>query len=286
MPTREGIHLKICYCDESGTGDEPIAVMAGIVVDSQRMHVTKDHWGELLGELSRIVGEPVSELHTRDFYPGNGVWHRLDGPMRANVITLIAEWLRDRKHHVVFSAVDKAAFRSSLGSGQIPAELSTLWRFLGMHIVLSVQREFQRQEKTKGHTLFIFDEEKQEHLVFADLVRNPPSWSDTYYSRTKKQPRLSHVIDVPYFADSRHVALIQLADFVAFFLRRHLEIKEGHSPERYPGEAARLDTWVQLIAGRSITASSMYPTRDRCACADLFYAHAPLAARALAKAGG
>ena len=46
--------MKVCYCDESGTGDEPIAVLVGVVVDSQRMHVTKEHWGDLLENLSTI----------------------------------------------------------------------------------------------------------------------------------------------------------------------------------------------------------------------------------------
>ncbi len=29
--------MKACYCDENDTGDESVAVMVGIVVDSQRM---------------------------------------------------------------------------------------------------------------------------------------------------------------------------------------------------------------------------------------------------------
>jgi hypothetical protein len=54
--------MKLCYCDESGTGDEPIAVMVGIIVDAQRMHVTKEHWGDLLTGLSRVVGRAIDEI--------------------------------------------------------------------------------------------------------------------------------------------------------------------------------------------------------------------------------
>ena len=50
--------MKFCYCDESGTGDEPIAVMVGIVVDAQRMHLTKADWAELLETLSQLLGGP------------------------------------------------------------------------------------------------------------------------------------------------------------------------------------------------------------------------------------
>jgi hypothetical protein len=39
--------MKVCYFDESGTGEEPVAVVTGVVVDAQRMHATKEHWSEL-----------------------------------------------------------------------------------------------------------------------------------------------------------------------------------------------------------------------------------------------
>jgi len=71
--------MKVCYCDESGTGDEPIAVMVGVIVDAQRMHVTKTNWKDLLVSLSRVVGKPVEEVHTRDFYAGNDCWRALRG---------------------------------------------------------------------------------------------------------------------------------------------------------------------------------------------------------------
>ena len=54
--------MKICYFDESGTGHEPVAVVIGIVVDTQRMHVTKEHWIKLLSNLSDIVGKPLQGM--------------------------------------------------------------------------------------------------------------------------------------------------------------------------------------------------------------------------------
>ena len=50
--------------------DEPIAVMVGVIVDAQRMHVTKSDWRDLLISLSHVVGRSVEEIHTRDFYAG------------------------------------------------------------------------------------------------------------------------------------------------------------------------------------------------------------------------
>ncbi|HET9376898.1 MAG TPA: hypothetical protein VFO40_18135 [Chthoniobacterales bacterium] len=55
--------MKVCYCDESGTGSEPIDVMVGVVADSQPIRVAKDHWKELLDHLSG-TGSGLDELHT------------------------------------------------------------------------------------------------------------------------------------------------------------------------------------------------------------------------------
>jgi hypothetical protein len=59
--------MKFCYCDESGTGDEPIAVMVGVIVDATRMHVTKSDWSALLVRLSHIV-EKKSPKYIRETY--------------------------------------------------------------------------------------------------------------------------------------------------------------------------------------------------------------------------
>ena len=267
--------MKICYCDESGTGDEPIAVMVGIVVDSQRMHVTKEDWISLLEGLSRIVGAPVEEIHTRDFYAGNGVWRGMQGPQRSAVTTNIFRWLAARKHHVVYTSVLKSAYFTSLRAGQIPPELDTPWRFLGFHILLAVQRHFQKLAKTKGNTLFVFDNEERERMRFTDLVSNPPAWSDTYYAKGKKQVRLDKVVDVPYFGDSREVALLQVADFLAYFLRRYAEIQDGFIPARYPEELDKVTGWIEVLGQCSIPPAAIYPATGRCQCSELFFAHAP-----------
>jgi hypothetical protein len=273
--------MKICYCDESGTGDEPIAVMVGIVVDSHRMHVTKEHWSELLVSLSRVVGRSIDEIHTRDFYAGNGVWRGMKGPERSQVITEVFNWIEARRHHVVYSSVEKSAYFTSLKAGQIPSELTTPWRFMGMHLLLSIQRIHQRQEKNKGHTLFVFDNEEREMMRFTDLVMNPPAWTDSYYDKGKKQTRLDQIVDVPYFGDSKEVGLLQVADFVAYFLRRHAEIAAGYSQPRYPDEMDKLNFWISTLRSRCLGGSMMYPATGRCDCASLFFDHAPVVVRTL-----
>ncbi len=245
--------MKLCYCDETGIGSEPIAVMVGVVVDSQRMHITKEDWDDLLGHLSGIVGVRLKEL--------------------------IFQWFADRKHHFIHTAIDKNAFQSAVKMGALPSEIQTVWRCMGAHIILAAQRAFQKIEKTKGHTIFIFDNEHREEKHFKEFIFQPPPWSDSYYERGKKQRALEHVIDVPYFADSKDVALLQVADFTAYFLRRYGEIEEGHSAPRYPDEYPKVKSWIGLLADRSIGLNCIYPPKGRDKTADLFYQLCPRSLR-------
>jgi hypothetical protein len=246
------------------------------------MHLTKGHWNELLEMLTRETGHPIVELHTRDFYAGNGVFRQIEGPARAHLITQIFQWLADRRHHVVYAAVLKASYYDAFARGEIPDELNTIWRFLGFHLILAMQRHCQREQGVKGHTIFVFDNEERERMRFTDLIARPPEWSDTYYDKETKQRRLDQIVDVPYFGDSREVALIQLADLAAFFLRRGAEIGEGLVGPRYDDEEENLGEWLEMLVSRSIGVANIYPRRGREYAADLFYRHAPQTIRDLA----
>lgn len=269
--------MKFCYLDESGTGEELFAVMVGIIVDAYRSRITRKDWSDLLALLSQIVGKPLLEIHTSDFYSGNGIWRNLPGDKRARIINAIFNWLKSRNHKIVYSAVDKDKFNFDFDKEQRANEIGSLWRFMALHVCLSIQKHSSLSyEKTKGQTMMIFDKEEAEADDFIKLIINPPEWSDTYYNydRYKNAERLDQIIDVPYFGDSRHVGLIQLADFVSFFLRKYIEIEMGIPPD-YVEEPERIKEWSKIILEQAIQKSAMYPARGRCECADLFYRYAP-----------
>ncbi len=271
--------MKFCYIDESGTGNEPFAAMLGIIVDSKRMHLTKKHWSDLLVQLSDLVGKEVTELHMRDFYNGNSPWRGIDGPTRSAIIEVIFEWLKDRKHHIVYSVVDKKKFNAEFPNEKAFRSVRTLWRFMGLHVVLSLQKHYQKEKNNKGHTVLILDNEEREKVHFCDLIKKPPPWTDTYYARSKSQERLDQIVDVPYFGDSRDVALIQLADFIVYFIRRYVEIKENKVAPRYRDEEEKVTRWFNQIRERAIPMPAMYLKKNRCECADLFYRYAPASVR-------
>jgi hypothetical protein len=273
--------LSFCYCDESGTGSEPIATMVGVLVDAGRMHLTKADWCELLELLNKVTRRPIKELHAADFYAGNGVWRDIDGLTRALVITEILNWLTERKHHIVYTSADKALYQSAREEGSVPKELGTIWRFLGFHLILAVQRYSKPEKKNKGNTYFVFDEEVHEILRFPELILTPPTWSDEYYERDKKDHALNQVIDVPVFGDSKVVPLLQVADFIAFFLRRYAELQERLVPSKYEDEEDRMAGWIEQIQARSIGRAHIYPRKGRNEAQDTFYRLAPPSLRNL-----
>jgi hypothetical protein len=274
--------MQFIYIDESGTGDEPIAVMVGVVADSHRMRLTKEHWNSLLGVLSNLVGQNIEEIHTRDLYSGNSFWRELNGKQRSDIIDAIFSWLVERKHPIVYTAVNKSLFYENFPKDPRHEEIQTLWRFMALHLSLSIQRKFQgsvdgksRKVNLPGHCVLIFDNENKEQKYFTDLLLRAPDWTDSYYQKAKSQEKFSQIIDVPHFVDSKDVGLIQLADFICFFLRKYIELSMRYIQPSYSGEIEKVSRWANIIINQSISKSCIFPQKNRCPCTDLFFTFAP-----------
>jgi len=248
------------------------------------MRPTKLHWDGLLNYLSEeLVGKEITEIHTHEFYRGNGVWRGIDGPQRSAIIDVIFEWLLERKHHVIFTAIDVNKFFEEHKENQFSQDIESLWQFLSFHITLSLQRCMQgakrggtkRKKETKNNSVLVFDHQHREQNNFTELLLNPPDWSRTYYDKVKHQYDLAKIIDVPHFVDSKQVGMIQLADFISFFLRKYLEIENGFEEESYDGELDKLREWYGMIESRCICLSNTFPKKGRCKTAEYFYDFIP-----------
>ena len=263
--------MKFCYFDESGMGEEPYLVVAGIIVDATRMHVTKDAWTEFLDYLSKAAGRRVDEFHSREFYRGNGVWYGTDGAKRAQIIEAVLKWVEKRKHKCVFSGINKSDYKKVTKNDDRLKHFKSIWCAAAMHCTLQVQKQHQREAKTKGHSVLVFDREVREETNLSLLIHKPPQWIDTFYGRGKKQTALDQIVDVPFFADSKHILLAQVADLFAYILRTSAEIQDGLIQEKYKDEGTKMLKWSSRIAGISLKRSSRYPSKGRCEAAQLFW---------------
>ena len=88
-------------------------------------------------------------------------------------------------------------------------------------------------------------------------------------------------MDVPFFADSKHILLAQVADLFAYILRTSADIQEGLLNEKYKGEGRKMGDWSERIAGIALPRSSRYPTKGRCQATQLFWDLAPAPIREL-----
>lgn len=266
--------MKFCYVDESGTHSDPYLVMAGIIVDASRMHVTKGIWFDFLDLISEVAGRRIEEFHARELYGGSGEWHKIDGAERKKIITAVIKWLADRKHHVTWSAIDNNIWNRLKKTESRLQELGNPWRTAAFHIVLTLQKRFQSESKTKGHTVCVFDHKSSEEKDFPKFICRPPDWSGTYYSHDSRKRPLDQIVDVPHFVDSELAVLIQIADLVAYILRRFTELKNGNS-ERYKGEDQTIQDWIHSIQERAIPSKDRYLKRGRCETMNLFWNLAP-----------
>ncbi len=200
---------------------------------------------------------------------------------RAQIIEAVLAWVEKRKHRCVFSGVDKDEYRKAVKSDDRLKQFKSMWCVAAMHCTLQVQKHHQREAKTKGHSVLIFDREVSEETDLGLLIHKPPEWIDTFYDRGKKQTALDQIVDVPFFADSKHILLAQVADLFAYILRTSAEIQDGHMQEKYSDEGAKMLTWAERIAAFAFPRSSRYPAKGRCRAAQLFWDLAPLPIREL-----
>jgi len=268
--------MKFCYVDESGRGSAPVIVLAGVVVDAQRMHVTKDDWDELIRDLNEISGGKVAELKAGHLYRGNDYWREWDAGERTALIEDIIRWMKARHHAVTFGAVVKQKLTEFRKNWEFDPALETAseWTVAALHLVLTIQKRYQREERNKGKTVFVFDHAREADELL-NILGSPPSWTDGFYERGKKQRSLDQVIDVPYFADSKRVGLLQVADLFAYLLRLYAELADDMTPEKFDGETKRLEQWIGDLAEVLLPDAARWPKNSKDPCVQFYRELAP-----------
>lgn len=247
--------MKLCYVDETGIdGKSPLLVMVGIVADSTRIRRTATDFSRLMDDAAELSAA-LKELKGVDIYRGNGAWKGVHGDTRHELIGDLCEWIAERKHSLALAALDLKRAKAE------PLHDLPPWLAAALHIALQLQKTHQGLQKNKGQTFLVFDQQVRYADRLAELLFAPPPWTDGYYQRKKTQDPLDQILDTAFYARSHQVGLVQVADVFAFVFRRYAEIKDYGDEERYAGELARLEGWVELLAGRLVTRGNRWPRR-------------------------
>jgi len=271
--------VYFAYVDETGLdATSPVMVMVGIIVNGERLARTQDDLSGIFSTLGGITTGYLKELKSKTLLSGTGVWGGVPGEKRRKVVSDLCSWLCDRKHDLALAAIDKQRF-----SAQPPddAQLANIWQAGACHIALQLQRAHQSKGGSKGRTVLVFDDNKQETANFSDLIYSPPPWTDSYYDRPKKKPPLFEMIDTPFAVKSHQVGLVQVADVFAAIFRRYAQLAEYNLPEKYSGEIEHYREWAEVLAIRLLGRAHRWPKRSRSDCAQWYNSVAPASLVAL-----
>ena len=260
--------MKICYVDETGTdGESRVVVMVGIAADTHRLRRTQEELNSFLERLKDIPARYVQELKSTQLYRGRGPWKGVDGTVRRGAIDDLCAWVCERKHRLALAAIDVQKFADHQVTDTKKIDI---WEAAALHIALQVQCSSQTKQRNKGNAILVFDDNKMKSDRLAELLYDPPDWTDDYYRRRPRQPRLDQIVDTAFFARSHHIGLVQVADIFAFLFRRYVELQEGASDEYYEGERAHISRWVKQLADRLLNPSHRWPKRPPSDCGKLY----------------
>jgi hypothetical protein len=195
---------------------------------------------------------------------------------RGAAIDAALDWFADKGHPIVFSATLRTNFDARIAAGcGMTAELGSRWVCEAFHIALSINKAHKGMKGNKGKSILVFDQGSGYERKLSELLVSPPAWSDTYYSKPRKKEQLEQIMDTSFFADSVHAPLIQIADAIAFIVRRLAEIRDAGHAERFKGELANLEGWLTKLEPNLKYGPHRYKKTGRCKCGDLFWDLAP-----------
>lgn len=196
--------------------------------------------------------------------------------------------MNERNHKVVFAAVDKGKVDLSRLSDKdnfIRNDKPNFWKLAAVHLLLSIQKYHQSKERKKGHTVMVFDNGNDPEEI-AEVVLRPPTWTDSFYDYQREIRKrkasipnpdlpLNMIVDVPYFADSRHVGMLQIADLFSYLLRHHAELQAGYTSPDYADEKDKVSSWVSRLATLLVPDNFRWKASGGCDCNKFFRNTAP-----------
>lgn len=225
--------MYLLFLDESGThGASPVFVLAGLAVhENDAQDLQRRLEATLASALPADLSSVDFEIHgseIRSPKQGQTPWHGMPFPVRARVLDRLVESLGafEPRHPERPMALFGAVVDRTYGDHEERAYTDVLHKF---------QSFLLRLDRPEGgfheRGLVIHDR----RVVESSIQRQTQKWRQA----SSRIGRLTHLADVPLFADSHASRLIQAADLVCYSLWRYYGL-----PRPDPGYVAKL--WDQF----------------------------------------
>lgn len=250
--------MKFIYVDESGARDQgDVFVMSGLMVDAYKLRKkTADFDAKLEAIFAQHPGTR-GDLKTKRFINGLGAWNQVPAQQRKNFLREICGLAVANGGKVYGIALSYDRFNAALAAGYSHPFANSYWIAGAMFVSSLVQKKMQGVSNSKGLTVFIMDDNKQEMANLSDGLYKCSEWYDGLYLRRgtkrgksvwlhrKPKDRFDQIINTAFAIKSDHSSLVQVADALCWVYRRHLELKS--QAEAYPGEQAYYQGLVDIL---------------------------------------
>jgi hypothetical protein len=210
--------LHILYVDDSGSVDNPqdrFFILGGLSVFERGIYHLIKTLDQLVADFE--IGDPEEvELHGNPMYQGKGnPWQSLPRPRREEMLKKALACLGPGNPSVrLFGvAIDREAV-----APRDPVELA-FEEICNRFNLFLMRRNNRGRQEDKQRGLIVMDESRHEKPLQA-LARH-------FRVNGTRWGQLGNLAEVPLFVDSRASRLVQMADLIAYSIRRKYEHQDG-----------------------------------------------------------
>lgn len=251
--------MKFVYIDESGSagqGRDDVFVMAGILIDAYNLRPATADFDKKLKEMRQQHPSEPEDLKASKIINGDGGWSRVSPEIRKQFFTDVVNQIDS----VYAFAMSFESFKKAVSDFDAnPQTQRSYWIACSMYLISLIQKKMQTAPKSKGLSVLIFDDNKQEMSNLSDILYKCDAWYNALYARPKTHKgktvwevkpsnRFDQIINSAFAIKSEHSSLVQVADIVSYIYRRHLELLS--LSEEYAGEKQLYDNWVSKLEPR------------------------------------
>ncbi len=239
--------MKFIYVDESGGRDQhDVFTMCGLMVDAYKLRKKTEDFDRLLeGIFSKYPGVR-KDLKTTKFINGDGGWKKVPPEERKALLYQLCELAVSNGGKIFGLGISISRFDAAVQAGHAHPFGKNYWLASSMFLCGVIQKRMQAVSESKGLTVVIMDDNKQEMPGLAEALYKNNNWYDALYQvqgtiRKVKQwiprtdaDRFDQIVNTPFAVKSDHSSLVQVADAISYVCRRHLELMTMQ--EEWPGE--------------------------------------------------
>lgn len=254
--------MKFIYIDESGEPNQSdVFVLCGLMVDAYKLRKKTADFDIKLKEL--LVQHPgqETELKTKRFINGRGGWSKVSATERKIFLSEVCKLAVSNGGKVYGLAISQKEFKIACESADVSRHIRSYWLTAAIFTACLVQKKMQSIPSSKGLTVFIMDDNKQEMPDLSNALYRANPWFDGLYQvqvkRRNNSPqwktvgdedRLDQIINTAFAIKSNHSSLVQVADAIAYVYRRFLELQV--EKEAWKGELEYFHDLVSILEPR------------------------------------